>query len=104
MAAEPRVESMRRTRVDTSPAELLPPKLGNRDDFGGFSTGNLSGSSPRRATTRGAGGKHLASQARYMTRTNAPVAAPATGKALTPAESRQHRPSLDQAALRKALD
>src|SRR5260221_10034865 len=99
MAAEPRVESMRRPRVDTSPAELLPPKLGTGDDFGGFSTGNLSGSSTRRATTRGAGGKHLASEARYMTCTNAPVAAPATGKAVTPAESRQNRPSLDQPVL-----
>src|SRR5260221_14019939 len=99
MAAEPRVESMRRTRVDTSPAELLPPKLGNRDDFGGFSTGDLSGSSTRRATTRGGGGKHLASQARYMTCTKAPVAPPATGKAVSPAEAPQNRPSLDQAGL-----
>src|SRR5260221_4716040 len=99
MAAEPRVESMRRTRVDTSPAELLPPKLGNRDDFGGFSTGNLSGSSTRRATTRGAGGKHLASEARYMTCTNAPVGAPATGKAVTPPAARPARPSLCQPGL-----
>src|SRR5260221_14525134 len=99
MAAEPRVESMRRTRVDTSPAELLPPKLGNRDDFGGFSTGNLSGSSTRRASTRGGGGKHLASEGRYMTGTKAPVAPPATGKAVTPPESRQNRPSLGQPGL-----
>src|SRR5258707_15257774 len=99
MAAEPRVESMRRTRVDTSPAELLPPKLGNRDDFGGFSTGNLSGSSTKRATTRGAGGKQLASEARYMTCTKAPLAAPPTGKAVTPARARPKKPTLDQPGL-----